>query len=96
MCSPFTILDMDSEFHTEKFYGKAKDHGLWMRREKDLTAGIEIPIPKSKYQQHALNCWTKVNLETDMFARYIFNMFKKDDKKDKMTWDQVDKIMATY
>jgi len=39
---------------------------------------------------------TKVNLETDMFARYIFNMFKKDDKKDKMTWDQVDKIMATY
>lgn len=39
---------------------------------------------------------TKVNLETDMFARYVYNMFKKDDKKDKVSWDDVDRIMATY
>lgn len=40
---------------------------------------------------------TKVNLETDMFARYIFNMFKKDDKKDNgLSWNDVDKIMANY
>lgn len=43
---------------------------------------------------------TKVNLETDMFARYIFNMFKgqnEDKKKDsKMSWNDVDKIMANY
>lgn len=43
---------------------------------------------------------TKVNLETDMFARYIFNMFKgqKEDKKkdSKMSWNDVDKIMANY
>jgi riboflavin synthase len=38
---------------------------------------------------------TKVNLETDMFARYIYNMFKKDDKKN-LSWDDVDKIMANY
>ena len=38
---------------------------------------------------------TKVNLETDMFARYIYNMFKKGNKKD-MSWDDVDKIMANY
>ena len=38
---------------------------------------------------------TKVNLETDMFARYIFNMFKKDDKS-SMSWSDVDNIMATY
>ena len=37
---------------------------------------------------------TKVNLETDMFARYIYNMFKKDDKK--LSWADVDKIMANY
>ncbi len=34
---------------------------------------------------------TKVNLETDMFARYIYNMFKKSDKN-SMSWDDVDKI----
>ncbi len=37
---------------------------------------------------------SKVNVETDMFARYIFNMFKKDS--DNLSWDQVDKIMAKY
>ncbi len=40
---------------------------------------------------------TKVNLETDMFARYIYNMFKpKDDKKDSLSWNDVDRIMAGY
>ncbi len=37
---------------------------------------------------------TKVNLETDMFARYIFNMFKSNEKK--LSWDDVDSIMASY
>ncbi len=40
---------------------------------------------------------SKVNLETDMFARYVYNMFKKDNAKDdSLSWDSVDKIMATY
>jgi len=38
---------------------------------------------------------TKVNLETDMFARYIYNMFSKN-KKDGLTWEKVDSIMASY
>ncbi|RXJ85665.1 riboflavin synthase [Arcobacter sp. CECT 8985] len=37
---------------------------------------------------------TKVNLETDMFARYIFNMFKPKDEK--LTWDKVESIMSRY
>ena len=37
---------------------------------------------------------TKVNLETDMFARYIYNMFKKSEKT--LSWDDVDKVMARY
>lgn len=36
---------------------------------------------------------TKVNLETDMFARYVYNMFKKEDN---LSWDNVDRIMASY
>lgn len=38
---------------------------------------------------------SKVNLETDMFARYVYNLFKKDDCS-KMSWNDVDSIMATY
>ena len=37
---------------------------------------------------------TKVNLETDMFVRYIYNMFK--NKKDNLSWGDVDRIMASY
>ena len=40
---------------------------------------------------------TKVNLETDMFARYIYNMFKPNkDKKGNLSWNDVDRIMAGY
>ena len=35
----------------------------------------------------------RVNIETDMFARYVYHMF--GGKKD-MSWDSVDKIMAMY
>lgn len=38
---------------------------------------------------------SKVNLETDMFARYIYNMFK-GQKDSGLTWDKVDGIMASY
>ncbi len=36
---------------------------------------------------------SKVNIETDMFARYLYNMFSK---KEDLSWSEVDKIMATY
>jgi len=35
----------------------------------------------------------KVNIETDMFARYVYHMFK--DKKD-VSWESVDNMMALY
>jgi len=38
---------------------------------------------------------SKVNLETDMFARYVYNMFKNSNDS-KMSWDDVDRIMANY
>ena len=36
---------------------------------------------------------TKVNLETDMFARYVYNLIKP---KDDLTWNKVESIMARY
>ena len=42
---------------------------------------------------HTYKVGTKVNIETDMFARYIYNMFKN---KNDLSWDSVDKIMASY
>ena len=36
-----------------------------------------------------------VNIETDMFARYIHNMIKPNQKTE-MSWSDVDKIMVNY
>ncbi len=36
---------------------------------------------------------TRINIETDMFARYVYYMFKKDGN---ISWDNVDAIMARY
>ncbi|ACZ12840.1 riboflavin synthase [Sulfurospirillum deleyianum] len=35
----------------------------------------------------------RVNVETDMFARYLYHMFHK---KEALDWNGVDRIMATY
>ncbi len=35
----------------------------------------------------------RVNIESDMFARYIFNML---NKKDNPSWEDIDKIMNLY
>jgi riboflavin synthase len=36
---------------------------------------------------------TKVNIETDMFARYLYHMFSG---KKEITWDTIDGILASY
>ena len=36
---------------------------------------------------------SRVNIETDMFARYIFNIFSN---KKELSWDDVESIMARY
>jgi riboflavin synthase len=37
---------------------------------------------------------SKVNIETDMFARYIYNMFKQDSSS--LSWEKVDSILSRY
>jgi riboflavin synthase len=38
---------------------------------------------------------SKVNIETDMFARYVYSMFNKS-KDNNLTWDNVDTIMSNW
>ena len=54
---------------------------------------IPHTIENTLFQTYNIN--SKVNVETDMFARYIFNMFKKEDTA-SLSWDAVDNIMSTY
>jgi len=35
-----------------------------------------------------------VNIETDMFARYVYNLLKKDNEQ--LSWEQVDNTMFRY
>ena len=54
---------------------------------------IPHTIDNTLFQNY--NIGTKVNIETDMFARYVYNIFKKD-KEDTLSWGEVDNIMANY
>lgn len=52
---------------------------------------IPHTVENTLFKEYKLG--SKVNVETDMFARYLYNMFKKSDN---LTWDEVDKIMFNY
>ncbi len=39
---------------------------------------------------------TKVNIETDLFARYIEHILKNRDKKRAISWNDIDKIQMSY
>ncbi len=39
---------------------------------------------------------SKVNIETDMFARYIAHILKHQSAQTSLSWDQVDSITALY
>jgi len=55
---------------------------------------IPHTIKNTLFQRYKVG--SKVNLETDMFARYIFNMFKNSKQDDKLSWGDIDKVMARY
>lgn len=38
---------------------------------------------------------TQVNIETDMFARYVYNMLQHK-KEEKKSWEDIDKILANW
>jgi riboflavin synthase len=59
---------------------------------------FRLTIIPHTMEQTLFNSYKKgrrVNIETDMFARYLYFMFnKKDDKK--LDWDSVEHIMSLY
>ncbi len=65
-----------------------------VNKEKHTFRLTIIPhtIQNTLFKNYTTN--SRVNVETDMFARYVFNMF--NSKKDELTWDDVDNIMSKY
>jgi riboflavin synthase len=52
-----------------------------------------IPHTLEKTLIRSYKIGRRVNIETDMFARYVYHLFKKEKTLD---WESVDRIMATY
>lgn len=55
---------------------------------------IPHTIENTLFKTYTINA--NVNIETDMFARYIHNMFKNQNTSDELTWDSVDNALFTY
>jgi riboflavin synthase len=58
---------------------------------------FRLTIIPHTMEQTLFNSYKKgrrVNIETDMFARYLYFMFNKKEKK--LDWDSVDHIMSLY
>ena len=93
------FIELDKEY--AKFVipkGSITVDGVSLTVNEVLTDSFRITVIPHTIQNTLFKTYsvgTKVNLETDMFARYIYNMFKKDKCSD-MSWDKVDNIMATY
>lgn len=54
---------------------------------------IPHTIENTLFKNYRIN--SRVNIETDMFARYLYNMFDKKGEKN-LSWDKVDTIMSHY
>lgn len=52
-----------------------------------------IPHTLEKTLMRNYKAGRRVNIETDMFARYVYHLFKKESTLD---WKSVDRIMAMY
>ena len=63
----------------------------------DVTAkGFRLTIIPHTLAQTLIGTYKigrRVNIETDMFARYLHHMFQK---KEGLDWNSVDRIMAIY
>lgn len=72
--------------------------GVSLTINEVIDKGFRLTIIPHTVKESLFGSYTlghKVNIETDMFARYIYHLFNPD-KKTSMSWDDVDKISALY
>ena len=63
--------------------------------KKDIFRLTIIPHTMKNTLFKSYKIKTRVNIETDMFARYLYHMFAKDEDRG-ISWDDIDNIMARY
>ncbi|MCH9814213.1 MAG: riboflavin synthase [Epsilonproteobacteria bacterium] len=61
--------------------------------EKQIFRLTVIPHTMKNTLFESYQVGTRVNIETDMFARYLYHMFSKDKT---LSWETIDNIMARY
>ena len=63
---------------------------------KDSFRLTIIPHTMENTLFHDYHVGTKVNIETDLFARYIEHILSNRNKKISMDWDDIDTIQMSY
>ena len=77
--------------------GSISIDGVSLTINEVLKEGFRLTIIPHTIKNTLFNEYkvgSKVNIETDMFARYIYNMFKPQGGD--LSWDKIDAIMARY
>ena len=78
--------------------GSVTVDGVSLTINEVLDEGFRLTIIPHTMKESLFGTYTlghKVNIETDMFARYIFNLFNPENKK-SVSWDDVTRISALY
>ena len=93
------IISLPQEFM--KFIipkGSITIDGVSLTVNEVLKNSFRLTIIPHTIKNTLFNSYKKgmlVNIETDMFARYVYNIFK-GKKSDDLSWDTVNDIMASY
>lgn len=78
--------------------GSVTVDGVSLTINEVLDEGFRLTIIPHTIKESLFGTYTlghKVNIETDMFARYIYHLFNPEKKK-SVSWNDIDKISALY
>jgi len=93
------FISIPEEFHNFLVpKGSVTVDGVSLTINEVLEDGFRLTIIPHTLKESLFGIYTKgykVNIETDMFARYIYHLFKPKAQK-SMSWDDVSKISALY